>query len=209
MSLKLVVGLLIGTACCFVSAEPIKPYIRVSGGASILNAGDMHWDGDKYGSLDYHTGRVLGFAAGAQMGSIRAELEYSHQKNEINECKYTDGSKEDMISSALTVQKLMVNGYYDFKNSSNFTPYLMAGAGLAREKFNSGNWDERLSETLPALQAGAGLSYAITENISIDTEYRYLVTVGNIDGQPWDNGQDRLGGASGHILQMGARYTFN
>lgn len=46
----------------------------------------------------------------------------------------------------------MVNGYYDFHNSTAFTPYISAGIGLARVKLKNNTMSEDfdINETLAA-----------------------------------------------------------
>jgi opacity protein-like surface antigen len=72
---------------------------------------------------------------------------------------------------------VFLNGYLDIKNSSPFTPYVMAGLGWAHTKFAG---DQQLftgkkkSKNSLAYQAGLGVSYAVSKNVALDVGYRYI-----------------------------------
>lgn len=76
----------------------------------------------------------------------------------------------------------MVNGYYDFHNSTAFTPYISAGVGLAHVKLSNNTIPVGfgINETLSASKnnfawgAGIGAKYAVTDNIMIDASYKYI-----------------------------------
>ena len=76
----------------------------------------------------------------------------------------------------------MLNAYYDFKNTSKFTPYVSAGAGVTRVK-NKQTLNSEFSEEGSlgsdtnnsfTWSAGAGVSYKVTENVALDLAYRYV-----------------------------------
>ena len=81
-----------------------------------------------------------------------------------------------------TAISFLINGYFDFVNSSAFTPYISAGLGYAQVEFNDlnisgsgfpGSSDE---DTVFAYQIGIGLGYAVSEKVTIDVKYRYFGT---------------------------------
>lgn len=70
--------------------------------------------------------------------NARAELEYTYKGKDtfnpdISRIQFGDNSEaingESPFLKELRSQSLMLNGYYDFKNSSQFTPYVSAGVG--------------------------------------------------------------------------------
>ena len=83
----------------------------------------------------------------------------------------------------LRTQSLMFNAYYDFKNTSKFTPYVSAGAGVTRVK-NTQTLNPQFSEEVNlglsdtsnsfTWSAGAGVAYKVTENVALDLAYRYV-----------------------------------
>lgn len=123
---------------------------------------------------------------------VRAELEYAA----LSEVK---GSKSGSVSAAdvgfdghwsaqqkLQVQTLFMNAYYDFHNSTSFTPYVGAGIGMAflNTKANIGGWDDTSGDGMSgstgsktvtnfAWNVGAGVGYEINENFTVDLGYRF------------------------------------
>ncbi len=129
--------------------------------------------------IEQGTDVALGLAVGhAFSNNIRAEIEFAYQKNNVDQVKfegddyYADG---DTVSYAC-----LLNGYYDFPNSSAFTPFIGAGIGYARVELNDfvmasdqlGSYDDSVF----AYQVGAGVGYAVSEKIVLDYKYRYFAT---------------------------------
>ncbi len=80
--------------------------------------------------------------------------------------------------------RLMGNLYYDFKNQSSLTPYIFGGLGavyLEADQLRLNNVSLSLgsrseAETKLGYQAGAGFSYFIADDASLDVDYTYFVT---------------------------------
>ena len=78
---------------------------------------------------------------------------------------------------------IMANGYYDFLNSSQFTPYLGVGAGAARVSLNDVgitspfNFTASASDWKFAYQGIAGVRYTINPTWSVNLDYRYFATL--------------------------------
>jgi opacity protein-like surface antigen len=98
-----------------------------------------------------------------------------------------------------------VNGYYDFTNSSQLTPYISAGIGVAQVEVNDlavlgipvGSEDD----TVFAYQLGVGVGYSVTDAITLDMKYRYFATA-----DPDFDGID--GECASHNVYLGLRYNF-
>lgn len=75
---------------------------------------------------------------------------------------------------------LMGNFYYDFKNSSAFTPYIGAGAGYGWQ-YGSGT---AVNDQGVALGLAAGVSYAMTNNLAVDVGYRFHDILGATQSTP-------------------------
>jgi opacity protein-like surface antigen len=131
-------------------------------------------------NTEFDTGLAFGAALGYDFNRFRAEGEISYQKNDIDKI----GSPGVILDATGDAKALsfLINGYYDFINSSAFTPYISAGIGFAQVEFNdldisslgfSGSNDE---DTVFAYQIGIGVGYAVTEKVTIDVKYRYFGT---------------------------------
>jgi len=129
---------------------------------------------------EFDSGLSFGAALGYDFNNFRVEGEISYQQNDIDNIG-AEGVYFDATGDAVALS-FLINGYYDFINSSAFTPYVSAGLGVAQIEFNnlnisrlgfSGSSDE---DTVFAYQIGAGVGYAITEKVTIDLKYRYFGT---------------------------------
>jgi opacity protein-like surface antigen len=168
---------------------------------------------------------------------VRTELEYSMfsevsgKKSEMDASDFPDIYR-DTVKQTLHIQTLFVNVYYDFHNSTSFTPYIGGGLGLAFIRAK-GNWDW-INTTAPPLirgvdynshsagaknatnfawNVGAGVAYAITDTISVDLGYRFSGLGGAKSEWKWHDG----GGAGFrvktkdiymHQVLFGLRFTF-
>ena len=113
------------------------------------------------------------------------------------------------------LQTLFLNAYWDFHNDSAFTPYIGAGLGMGfisnRYEVEFGNESESVNElnTVFAWNAGAGVAYAITDNLSADLAYRF-VGLGYNETEKTIDGEKCKFGTSPYANQfsLGNRYTF-
>ncbi len=144
---------------------------------------------------------------------VRAELEYALRSDWTGDDNYYVGTDRVNLDTKVNVQTLLFNVYYDFRNSSDFTPYVGAGIGMAfargfasADRYTAaGAYVAHASgegySTNFAWQVGAGVAYAITDTVSADLGYRYL-GLGH-------SGDDIIGGFSGaHEFSLGIRFTF-
>jgi len=131
-------------------------------------------------NTEFDTGLAFGAALGYNFSRFRVEGEISYQKNDVDKIE-AQGVFLDATGNARALS-FLINGYYDFKNRSAFTPYISAGLGFAQVEFNdldisglgfSGSNDE---DTVFAYQIGIGVGYAVTEKVTIDVKYRYFGT---------------------------------
>lgn len=68
----------------------------------------------------------------------------------------------------LSVSSVLGNFYFDWANDSSFTPYVGAGLGYGWTNASPGNDKDGFAYALMA-----GVAVDLTENIAIDTEYRF------------------------------------
>ena len=174
-----------------------QTYVSVKLGASIAEANDLH---NKYDNVhnDYSTltstyGNGLSrkvseddtvftgsiaYGYAFETAPVRAELEYTFRnKSTLNPALWTNRNTEAEVRT----QNLMANVYYDFKNSSSFTPYVSAGLGASFNKLNvtesvANVVTERANDkkTDFAWSVGLGLNYEISKNLDLDFAYRYM-----------------------------------
>ena len=150
--------------------------------------------------------RLKGFAGDIGFGyalsdSVRTDLtlSLSQGKKTLKDVKLKDPGIGDVGSDKaakvkLTEKKigLMANAYYDFHNSSEFTPYVMAGVGLNRGTLEAningyeGNTDTAKSKTIKsknltsfAYNVGVGVGYEMTKDVYLDAGYKLSGSTGS------------------------------
>lgn len=180
-------------------------YVSGKIGTSIIKLSDQKWSDDE-GSVGGGSKTKGVFGGGIALGydlydatslPLRTELDItlrgkaSSKHNLSNESWSSGGShftaREDGKND-ITLNTFMINTYYDFKNQTNFTPYVSVGLGLASIKHkahysfsevNSGGSDyDAFSKSKTnsnfAWSLGLGSQYAINDNLSLDLSYRFL-----------------------------------
>ncbi|CAI3922194.1 Opacity protein LomR and related surface antigens (LomR) (PDB:1Q9F) [Commensalibacter communis] len=103
-------------------------------------------------------------------------------------------NEDQHVDNKVQLNTFMFNAFYDFKNKSAFTPYLMAGVGLGSFRHTSILTDEITSygsdddmsynkfrmrknsrtKNNFAWNAGVGVRYKINDSFDLDFSYRYL-----------------------------------
>jgi len=177
--------------------------LYVGGDIGIGLASDMDMDMNNYiFDIEFDPGINLGAAVGYSFGKIRAEGEIGWQKNRVD--KVTYGSYEETYNGHIDLSNLsfLANGYYDFPNSSPFTPYVSAGIGFTYMKWEESAYND-YDDTVFAYQIGAGIGYAINERLTIDAKYRYYGTA-----EPDFNTDYALGKFGSHNFLIGVRVGF-
>lgn len=178
---------------CFAEIDG-SPYMRVSGGLSMPT--DSTFSSDDFSEdVAFADGTFFALALGTEMVTVpgRVEVELSHQKND------SDNSASDSYSEGCTIMSLMLNSYYDVRNESIFTPYVMAGVGLS--KVDATVFGIGKNELVVGFQLGAGLGIKLSDHFSIDAEYRYYMTANT----QTDSVNLEI---AGQRILAGLRYTF-
>ncbi len=166
-------------------------------------------------SFDLGTGFLGGVSVGYALDGFRVEFEYlnrSHRgsnssllnapsDNQAAVSKLSEWSTLDPPServSDFSAHQFFLNAYYDFLNTSRWTPYVGAGVGWARTSLDyqsrylrktvaQGYPDDKpqaaagtlslldsgLTDTLFGFQFMGGLDYALTEKVSIGMKARW------------------------------------
>ncbi|MBA1065917.1 porin family protein, partial [Escherichia coli] len=129
-------------------------------------------------------------------------------------------------SSGLSVNTLMMNTYYDFRNSSAFTPWVSVGVGYARvhhkATYTDTSWNKsgEVSDISAlhysgydnnfAWSIGAGVRYDVTPDIALDLSYRYLdagkssLSYKDTEGDKYKSEAD----VKSHDIMFGVTYHF-
>ncbi len=133
--------------------------------------------------LDNYSQFTLGGALAAgydfwpmHMVPVRVDVELALRGNS----EVGDSGPAGTSDMTFNTTTLLLNGYYDFHNSTNFTPYVGAGIGFAFNylgvDIHDRNYDGSVDDfnTNFAWQVGAGVAYSFTDNMAVDVSYRYL-----------------------------------
>lgn len=146
---------------------------------------------------------------------VRTELEYAIRTNSETEWDMKN-TKIASLKGQWNLQTLFLNAYWDFHNDTAFTPYIGAGLGMGFiqskyevDVYGVGSDSVNETNTVFAWNAGAGVAYAITDNLSADLAYRF-VGLGYHETEK-GSGADKLkiGMAPyANEFSLGIRYTF-
>lgn len=180
--------------------------------------GDVESEGNATGSLGF------GYDFGE---SWRLELDGAKLKTDMGAV-----SQQDFTSSKLETTSLMLNAIYDFSDFGNWEPYVGAGVGLVQGKGsmvgsfapgtsignNPACVQERCSfkdgDTGLGWQLLAGLGYAVSDNLTWDTHYRYLNAPSfsfdgiQLTGSSSSGASATFNDTGAHSLMTGFRYKF-
>lgn len=137
---------------------------------------------DDNDELSFDTG--FGFAAAvgyAVDNGFRVEGEIAGRYNEMD--KYSNDYGYVYIDDGyVSAFSLMANAFYNFMPESTISPFVGAGIGLVGisadfdyDDDDDGDWDDDSEfDTVPAYQLAAGVSIAVSEQMTVDVQYRYF-----------------------------------
>ncbi|MBN4055836.1 OmpA family protein [bacterium AH-315-J23] len=212
-------------------------YVRGNVGYGVIS--DVDFTGDLVGDVEGEGNVAASLGLGYEFGNNwRLELDATQLWNDMGAIDQAGNTSSDMrITSG------MLNAIYDFSDFGSWQPYVGAGIGIARASLSAQahslpNGGVPLNsptcssanacafhdaDTGVAWQLLAGLGYKITDNLTWDTQYRYM-NVGDLDytgrGQNLiaPIGAGVLGGGSSlttsasvagsHSVMTGLRYRF-
>ncbi|MFP4533646.1 MAG: outer membrane protein [Desulfobacterales bacterium] len=155
----------------------------VSGSVGGVYADDLEIEFGDGALLDFEFDEGYAFSAaigGFLFDNWRAEAELAYQKNDFDKVSLA-GSESADLDGDLDAWTFLGNFYYDFHNSTPFTPFLTAGIGgafvevtdLRSEAFESAHLAGG-DDFGFAYQAGAGLAWQVSEKLNVDFKYRWL-----------------------------------
>ena len=184
---------------------------------------------------------AYGLSAPVKFGKIRTELELGWNSKAGDDNLYDfvldNHYRGEHYQVNTSVWTGMFNVYYDIDTGTKLMPYINAGVGYAHLKTKAHTWGMRGpfsngNGTVPydlsfkedannfAWNIGLGVSYALTDNLSVDLGYRYT-DFGNIRSNPIiRDSKGAVMGADGpfifdgdmklymHEVNLGLRYAF-
>lgn len=173
-------------------------------GAAFLSDSDVEAYG-YHAEISSDTGYSIGLVLGAEFEyNFRLEAAIGYQANDFDEVSaygYTAS-----VDGDLSIWTIMLNGYYDFKNSTAFTPFIMAGIGFAEidadlDSIAGYNLDLSDDDSVFAYQFGLGVGYALNDSVTLDLKYVYFAT----EDPDFDGLNAEI---SSHNAVLGIRFNF-
>ena len=151
-----------------------------------------------------------GFTGGGSLGygfgnNIRLEGEIAYQKNDVDQVSNGRTTITD-IDAEVNMWSFLGIAYYDFTNSSSVTPYLSAGLGFGNVEIESSLSGMNDNDTVPVAQLGAGIGYAVNQNVTLDFKYRYLLAL--TDPEYRGDHYTSEAEVASHNLMLGLRFGF-
>jgi opacity protein-like surface antigen len=191
---KLLIASLLALPIISVASD-LKPYIEGQLGYANLNDVDSKTVSDSIGNvrlsgklnLKYDSDATYGFEIGAKnvgIENLRLGASYSRAEFDFKSTGLTGTISTDAGSSTISgsasrsqlgsyastldakINLYMLNAYYDFKNSSAFTPFIGAGIGFADVKNTKDNEF--------AFSLNAGGKYHINDNLYLGAKGSYI-----------------------------------
>jgi len=168
----------------------LTPYLRADIGYSSTDANDATIvdSAPRKFETDPHTGGRFQVGAGLELTRyFRTDVTVSYRDNmaDLDTFDNLAGTRFNVTDGRHNTSNIttMLAGYVDpfaaLKiDTGNFSPYLQAGVGWARNTTKSSRiavtvLDGKTSDEL-AWQVGAGLNYALSDNWKIDLSYRFI-----------------------------------
>jgi len=198
-----------------VSTSFAGPYISANLGAVMVEDSDIKGGGLK-GEIDFDPGYAFLVAVGRAVETVdrvsaqrggrvdsrnggRVELELGYRKNDVDKIKI-DGFGSGSANGDFSSLSLMANLFYDFATEGSFIPYIGAGVGAASVEADLDGSNSE-NDTVVAGQFILGASFAASETLKFDMQYRYFTTE-----DPEFDGLDAE--YSTHNLMIGLRQSF-
>ncbi|MBC8018706.1 MAG: porin family protein [Verrucomicrobia bacterium] len=197
------VACIVALSATVASAADMAPYVGGSVGLFMPTDSRITDNSGVSGDIEYNAGYSLSAVGGVEFNNgLRLEGELTFKSAEMD--KFTSGGT---VNSDLSVLAALASGYFDFKNTSPFTPYVGGGLGVATvyvgritnsTGFLLSNKDD---DTVFAYQIGTGVGINVGSNVTLDLGYRYFGTT-----DPEFN--DFKAEFDSHNLLAGVRYKF-
>lgn len=158
-------------------------YVTLFGGASFPNDVKTDYDGGRY-SVDLDTGFVIGGAVGRRINDtfrVEGELSYARYKASGYSYSFSDQGSGP-ASGNLSATYLLANVWADVAHFGEAKLYVGGGLGAAYvtadTHFDGNDYGYGPGGWGFAGQVGAGVTYALTQNVDLDFGYRFKAVTG-------------------------------
>lgn len=208
----------------YANAKDDKAYLSASYGIDIANKINYS---EELEAKRLKNAQTFGLALGYRFNdNLRTEFAYNHFHN----LKYRNYNQYDDVSAVVDyyykqkiyIDTLFTNFYFDINKFEKFTPYISMGIGVSRNKTGDFNiisivkngdsketvFSKKKSKNKIAFNVGAGVSYELNKNITLDLiNYKYyelgkMSTAKDEEGEAFEN---RL---KMHSITTGIRIKF-
>ena len=204
VQLLLIVAMLFSVSTVAYSAPGL--YVGANIGLAFLDDSDVDIDDSFFSEVDISLSADNGASFGGVLGyafenGYRVEGELVYQRNNYDEAKvsYLGMSDKFSMDGDISSATALANGYYDFKNKSRVTPFIGGGLGFAVVDVDGDPVDDH--DYVFVYQFTAGVGFEITESITLDLKYRYVMTEDlELEGMQLEYSSD--------IISTGIRFTF-
>jgi len=174
----LAAAVLLGAMSTAAHADPTTgPYATVSAGASFVQdvtpTIERGGDGNIATTTSFKTGYRATAAAGWGWGNgFRTEAEIGYSASDVSGGDLSDNGR-------FSQKTLMANFLYDFDTGTPWTPHLGVGAGVGFDRVGgvvvpAGIQTINTSSTSFSYQGIAGLEYALSPQLRLGLDYRYI-----------------------------------
>ena len=190
-------------------------YVKASAGMGALEEATAVGGGGTHAAVETDLGWMVNGGLGIDLkNNFRIEGEVLYASNSAKAITGTLGGaavNSGRATGDVSMLGFMANVAYDFVTAYPITPYIFGGAGLAVVSANNistpgGGTAIDSSDTVFALQAGAGVSTDLTDRVTLDLSYRYFETqepeFSDSNGIPVNYEY------ATHMMLMGVRYKF-
>lgn len=183
-------------------------YVSIFAGAAIPEETHVSYFGGNY-LTDFKTGFTVGAVVGTNvLPAMRGELELSYV--EYDSDTSTEGGVTLNSPGDVGAVFLLANLWQDFDIGMSFTPYGGFGLGMAFanvdiDLLNNGAGIDDTSTAL-GTQLGAGITFDVSEKVTIDAGYRFKMALDVLTDGP-GNFQG-MASYYTHVLQAGAGLNF-
>jgi opacity protein-like surface antigen len=208
------------TAAVFFMAsatQALADGIYVSGfaGLNILPSEEYSLEGiDDVFIFDYESGYSFGAAIGTRLTeNLRAEIEVSRFSAGVQELRIPESFISNPIDGDVQGVVGLANLWFDVPNDTAFSPYAGLGLGIGHATM-----DTEVPVNFPILtrsdfglaaQAGAGVRFAASDNMTIDLGYRFK-TIPDLAFFAPDGSLDTTDfNVNMHQFQLGLTYAFD
>jgi outer membrane protein OmpA-like peptidoglycan-associated protein len=168
-------------------------------------------DGAKTWKEDQDLGYAVLGQIGYGFGPLRVEGELGWRSDGVNKVKQPFNNASG--NGGLDASSAMANVYYDIATDTHITPYIGVGAGgvdVNADRIRAdGTTFSNKDHFAPAYQGIVGASYALSDNLSLKADYRYLSTFeGSLKEDPsYGTGRSK-GDYASHAILVGFTYKF-